>query len=327
MRAVVQRRYGSPARLSVGRVPIPAPAGDEVLVRVRASSVNARDWHVMRGEPRVARLMAPAIFGLRGPRHAVPGTDIAGVVEAVGRDVTAWRPGDRVVGEGTGAFADWALAPSGQLARIPDDVPFDQAASLPLAGVTALECLVAAAPSPGSSILINGASGGVGTYALQLAQASGLLVTAVVSPRNAPLARSLGADITVDYTKQDFAAAVWGYDTVLDLVGNRRLSELRRIVRSEGALVLSGGGVPRKGRVVGPMGLLIRAQLEARRSTVRIVMPQPTPTTESLEQLMGLVRTGQVKPVIDRQFPLEEAAAAIDYMETQHTRGKIVIIH
>ncbi len=327
MRAVIQRRYGSPARLSVGRVPIPAPVGDEVLVRVRASSVNARDWHVMRGEPRIARLMAPGIFGFRGPRQAVPGTDIAGVVEVVGPDVTAWRPGDRVFGEGTGAFADWALAPSTQLARIPDDVPFEQAAAVPLAGVTALEALVAAEPAAGRSILINGASGGVGTFALQLARANGLHVTAVVSPRNAAQARSLGADVTIDYTTRDFTTAVSGYDIVLDLVGNRTLAELRRIVRPLGALVLSGGGVPGHGRVVGPMRLLIQAQIQARRSTLRIVTPEPTPSTESLEHLIELVRSGRVTPVIDRQFTLEEAAAAIDYMETQHTRGKVVVLH
>ena len=186
--------YGPPDVLELGSIPTPAPGPGEVLVRVRAASVNARDWHVMRGEPRIARLLDRGSFGLRGPRVAIRGTDLAGTVEAVGEGVTRWRVGDHVFGEGTATLADHAVVPADQLASIPAGLGFDEAAALPLAATTALLCLDAADPAPGDSVLVNGASGGVGTFAVQLAKALGLHVTAVVSPRNAALAGSLGAD-------------------------------------------------------------------------------------------------------------------------------------
>lgn len=323
--AVAQRTYGGPGALRLTAIPTPVPADGEVLVRVQAAAVNARDWHVMRGEPRISRLMAPGVLGLRRPHHAVRGTDLAGVVVAVGARVTGWRPGDRVLGEGTGTFAEHAIARASQLAAIPEGITVEQAAALPLAATTALACLEAGQPQPGQSLLINGASGGVGTFALQVGRALGLHVTAVASPRNADLARRLGAERVVDYTSEDFTTASERYDVVLDLVGNRRLDDLRRIVRPGGALVLSGGGVPGRGRVVGPIRLLVQAKVLARRSDVRLLTPQPTPTTESLERVLGMVRAGSVAPVIDRQFPLAQTAAAIDYMERQHTRGKVVV--
>jgi NADPH:quinone reductase-like Zn-dependent oxidoreductase len=200
------------------------------------------------------------------------------------------------------------------------------AAAIPLAGTTAWEILEAAGASPGMRILINGASGGVGTFALQLAHARGLHVTAVVSPRNLAQAKSLGADDAIDYTRHDFTVAARRNDIVLDLVGNRRLADLRRIVRPDGTIVLSGGGVPGQGRVLGPMPMLVRAQLAPKRSGVRILTPQPTPSTDVLERLAELVASGGLDPVIDRRFALDRAADAIDYMETQHTRGKVVLI-
>jgi NADPH:quinone reductase-like Zn-dependent oxidoreductase len=269
--------------------------------------------------------MAPATFRLRQPRVAIRGTDLAGVVEAVGAGVTRWQPGDAVFGEGTGTFAEHAAVPADKLAAVPDGVTFDEAAALPLAATTALLCLSASDPLPGSSALINGASGGVGTFALQLAKIMGLQTTAVVSPRNADLARRLGAGHVIDYTTRDFTRCGQRYDVVIDLVGNRSLRDLRRAVRPHGALVLSGGGVSGQGRVVGPLGLLIRAQIYDRFTKLRVLTPQATPDASLLEHLADLVRTDQLTPIIDRRFPLNASADAVRYMETEHARGKVVI--
>jgi NADPH:quinone reductase-like Zn-dependent oxidoreductase len=323
--AVVQRRYGPPSVLTLDRVPKPTPGPGEVLVAVKAASVNARDWHIMRGEPRLARLLDPTTFRLRRPRDAVRGTDLAGIVEAVGAGVTRWLPGDAVFGEGGGTFAGHAVAPAGKLAAIPAGVSFDEAAALPLAATTALLCLRAGDPRPGSSVLINGASGGVGTFGLQLARTMGFETTAVVSPRNADLARRLGANHVIDYTTHDFTRGGHRYDLVIDLVGNRRLRDLRRTVKPHGSLVLSGGGVSGEGRTVGPLGLLIRAQLYNRTRKLRILTPEAKPDTSILEHLVELVRDDRIAPVVDRHFPLDAAADAIRYMETEHTRGKVVV--
>ncbi len=320
--AVVQDRYGSPDSLTLTRIPKPAPGAGEVLVRVHAASVNARDWHIMRGEPRLARLLDPATFGPRGPRVSVRGTDVAGIVEAVGEGVTRWKLGDRVFGEGTGTFAEHALARDTQLATIPSGVAFDLAAALPLAATTAALCINAADPVPGSTMLIIGASGGVGTFAIQLAKARQLHVTAVVSTRNREQAESLGADRVIDYTTDRVAGQ---YDVVVDLVGNRSLRELSTLVRPDGALVLSGGGVSGHGRILGPLKLLIWAQLSARRSGLRILLPQATPDADQLHRIADQVAAGEVTPMIDRRFPLEQAADAIRYLETEHARAKVVI--
>ena len=325
MLAVVQHRYGSPDVLTLDRVPKPEPGPGEVLVQVKATSVNARDWHIMRGEPRVARFMDPRTFRIRRPRTAIRGTDVAGIVEAVGAGVTRWQPGDAVFGEGSATFAEYAPAPADALAAIPDGVSVDAAAALPLAATTALLCLRAADPQPGASVLINGASGGVGTFALQLARTMDLRTTAVVSPRNADQARRLGADHVIDYTTDDFTRGGHRYDVVVDLVGNRRLRDLHRIVQPGGALVLSGGGVSGQGRIVGPLGLLIRAQIYSRLAKLRILAPLAKPDPGQLEHLAELVRTDQLTPIVDRRFPLATTAAAIRYMETEHTRGKVLI--
>ncbi len=321
---MTQTVYGSPAALALSQVPRPIPDAGEVLVEVHAASVNARDWHIMRGEPRLARLLDPTIFGRRGPRVPTRGTDLAGVVQAVGAGVDHWKAGDKVFGEGIGTFASHAVARADQLAAIPGGTDFEDAAAVPLAATTASLCINAADPTPGSSILINGASGGVGTFAIQLAKARGLHVTAVVSTRNLAQAEDLGADRVIDYT----TASVIGddtYDVVVDLVGNLTLRELRSLLRPHGALVLSGGGVSGKGRTVGPMKLLIWAQLYARFSGLRLFVPQAAPNTEVLEQLAALIAAGKVTPVIDRRFDLEHAADAIDYLESEHARAKVVI--
>lgn len=322
--AVTQSVYGSPSALALSHLPQPVPDAGEVLIEVHAASVNARDWHIMRGEPRLARLLDPTIFGRRGPRAATRGTDLAGIVQAVGPGVEAWQAGDKVFGEGIGTFAQHAVARADQLAAIPRGIDFDAAAAVPLAATTALLCISAADPTPGSSILINGASGGVGTFAIQLAKARGLHVTAVVSTRNLAQTEDLGADRVIDYTT-DSVRGDDPYDVVVDLVGNLSLRELRRLLRPHGALVLSGGGVSGKGRTVGPMRLLIWAQLYSRLSGLRLFVPQATPHTAVLEQLAALIAAGKVTPTIDRRFDLEHAADAIDYLETEHARAKVVI--
>jgi len=239
--------------------------------------------------------------------------------------VTRWQPGDAVFGEGVGTLAEHAVARADQLAAIPNGVTFEQAAALPLAASAAHLCVSAADPDPGSSILINGASGGVGTFAIQMAKSRQMHVTAVVSARNTELARRLGADQTIDYTRHDFTRDHGQYHVVLDLVGNRGLRELRTVVLPDGALVLSGGGVSGKGRVIGPMRLLIWAPMSARFSGLRVLTPQARPNTLLLEQVADLVASEQVTPVIDRCFSLEETAEAIRYLETRHASAKVVI--
>ncbi len=324
-RAVLQRRYGSPDVLECSTIPTPSPGHDEVLVRVRAASINARDWHVMRGEPRLARLLDRSSFGLRRPRVAIRGTDLAGTVEAIGAGVTRWRVGDHVFGEGVAALADHAVVPAQQLAPIPDGLSFDEAAALPLAATTAMRIVDAADPAPGDTVVVNGASGGVGTFVIQLAKARHLHVTAVVSPRNIAIATSLGADRVIDYTVEDFTLDSAQHDVVVDLVGNRSLRELRRASRPGGAVVLSGGGVSGSGRVIGPLRLLIWGQLYGNLRRVRVLAPQARPDAAVLERVAQMVAAQQVKPVIDRRFSLEDAPEAIRYMETEHTSGKVVV--
>jgi NADPH:quinone reductase-like Zn-dependent oxidoreductase len=322
--AVTQTVYGSPTALALTRVPRPIPAAGEVLVEVHAAAVNARDWHIMRGEPRLARLLDPTSFGRRGPRVPTRGTDLAGIVQAVGPGVEQWQVGDKVFGEGSGTFARHAVARADQLAAVPSGTGFEDAAAVPLSATTASLCINAADPAPGSSMLINGASGGVGTFAIQLAKARGLHVTAVVSPRNLAQAADLGADRVIDYTTESVLGGAT-YDVVVDLVGNLSLRRLRSLLRPHGALVLSGGGVSGSGRTVGPMKLLIWAQLYARFSGLRLFVPQAAPHTPVLEELAALIAAGKVRTVIDRRFDLEHAADAIDYLETQHARAKVVI--
>jgi NADPH:quinone reductase-like Zn-dependent oxidoreductase len=324
-RVVAQSKYGGPEVLQVTVQPRPEPAAGEVLVRVHAASVNARDWHVMRGEPRVARLMDRTLFGRRGPRVPVRGTDFAGVVEAVGAGVTSQRPGDAVFGEGVGTFADYAIASVDQVAPAPADTTFEQAAALPLAATTALLCLDETGLGAGGRVLINGASGGVGTFAVQAAKATGLHVTAVVSTRNVELVESLGADEAIDYTATNFTRTGRTWDAVVDLVGNYRLRDLRPTVRAGGRLVLSGGGNSGEGRILGPMRLLVGAMVLARFQPFEVRAPQSVPTTEVLERVATMVAGGRLLPVVDRTFSLDDTAAAVRHVEAEHTRGKVVV--
>jgi NADPH:quinone reductase-like Zn-dependent oxidoreductase len=279
----------------------------------------------MRGEPRLARLLDRHTFRPTAPRVAIRGTDFAGTVDAVGAGVTRWKPDDAVFGEADGAFAEYVVTAEHTLARIPAGTTFEQASAVPLAGTTALICLRAGEPKPEARLLINGASGGVGTFAIQLAKTMSLHVTAVCSARNADQARSLGADTLIDYNREDFCATRDRYDIVLDLVGNRAVRHLRRLLHPTGTLVLSGGGVSGQGRLIGPLGLLIRAQLAARMPGPRIVTPLAKPTAEQLEELAALLTSGSVTPAIDRVFDLDRGADAIRYLETEHARGKVII--
>ncbi|MHC3467317.1 NAD(P)-dependent alcohol dehydrogenase [Streptomyces sp. 7R007] len=323
MKAVIQDRYGPAEALEVREVEQPLPAAGEVLVRVLAASVNAYDWHLMHGDPRLARPM----MGLTRPKARIRGRDFAGRVEAVGAAVTGLKPGDEVFGEADGAFAEFVCAPDGAVDLKPAGLTFEQAAAMPLAANTALIGLRDVARlTAGQSVLVNGASGGVGTFAVQIAKAYGAVVTGVCSTRNADLVRSLGADHVVDYTREDFTRSGRRYDVVLDLVGNRSLGEFRRALAPTGTLVLSGGGMYEGGSLVGPMGLFLRGRLLA--PFVRGQRLRELPAKQSkanLAELRRLAESGKVTPVVERTYPLGQAAEAIRHLEVEHARAKIVV--
>jgi NADPH:quinone reductase-like Zn-dependent oxidoreductase len=324
MKAIVQDQYGSPDVLQFTDVDTPAPAEREVLVRVHAASLNARDWHVLRGDPYVARPSAD--LGWRRPNVRIRGSDFAGRVEAVGSAVTGVRVGDEVYGDAPGAFAEYVVVPEETVAAKPANLSYEQAASIPLAANTALVGLRDVANlQPGQRLLINGASGGVGTFAVQLGKALGAEVTGVCSTRNIELIRSLGADDVVDYTSSDFSRAGRRYDVVLDLVGNRSLTALRRALAGNGTLVLSGGGVFTGGSVFGPIGLILRAKLSAPFVRQRVVLLQPSMSKANLVALSELAESGKLVPAIDRTYPLSAAADALRYMEAEHARAKVVL--
>jgi len=324
MKAIVQDRYGSPEVLQFREVDKPVPADNEVLVRAHAAAVNARDWHVMRGDPYIARLSAE--FGLGAPKVKIRGTDFAGRVETVGRGVTRFGPGDEVFGEVNGAFAEYVCVPDELVEPKPANLTFEQAAAMPLAANTALMGLRDVARlQPGQHVLINGASGGVGTFAVQIAKAFGADVTGVCSIRNVDLVRSIGADHVIDYTRDDFTRTGRHYDVVLDLVGNRSLSELRRALTPTGTLILSGGGVSKGGSLIGPIGLIIRAQALSRFVRHRLVIFTATPSKDNLATLRELAESGKITPIIDRTYPLAAAPDAIRYLEAEHARAKVVI--
>ncbi|MFJ8685751.1 NAD(P)-dependent alcohol dehydrogenase [Micromonospora wenchangensis] len=324
MKAIVQDRYGPPETLTLADVDVPVPAAGEVLVRVEAAALNAYDWHVMRGDPRMARLA----LGPTRPRARIRGRDFAGRVEAVGVDVRDPRPGDAVfgdLGDANGAFAEYVCVPATLVAPRPANLTAPQAAALPLAGVTALQGLRdAARVVPGQRVLVNGASGGVGTLAVQLARALGATVTGVCSTRNVELVRSLGCADVVDYTRADFTRGD-RHDVVFDLVGNRSLTALRRALTPTGTLVLSGGGVYRGGSLLGPVRLLARGRLLAPFVRQRIVVLTATPGREHLDALRAYAEAGHLTPAIDRTYPLAEVPRAIAYLEGEHARAKVVV--
>jgi NADPH:quinone reductase-like Zn-dependent oxidoreductase len=329
MKAIVQDRYGSPDALEFSEVEKPVAVGNMVLVRVRASSVNAYDWHVMRGDPYLARLMLPAAFGRKGPKARIRGRDFAGRVEEVGPDVTRFGPGDEVygdLGDANGAFAEYVCAPEDLVELRPINLTFEQAAAIPLAGSTALYGLREMAKvEAGQRVLVNGASGGVGTFAVQLAKTFGAEVTGVCSTRNVDLVRSLGADHVIDYSKEDFTRNGVPYDVVLDLVANRSLADCRRALTPTGTLVLSGGGTFTGGSVVGPMRILLQAKLQSRFVRHRLVDFSTPLTLEHLTTLKTLAESSQLTPAIDRSYALADVPAAITYLETHHAQAKVTI--
>ncbi|MBP2324364.1 NADPH:quinone reductase-like Zn-dependent oxidoreductase [Kibdelosporangium banguiense] len=322
MKAIVQDRYGSTSTLKFSEVDSPTPRSNEVLVRVHAAALNAYDWHAMRGDPYMARL----VFGLGGPKRKIRGRDFAGQVEAVGSAVTSLRPGDEVygdLGDANGAFAEYVCVPADSVDLKPANLTFEQAAAVPLAAITALTGLRDV--NVGERVLINGASGGVGTFAVQIAKAFGAHVTAVCSKRNADLVSSLGADRVVDYTQEDFARTEDCYDIVFDLVGNRSLTDLRSVLTPKGTLLLCGGGIYEGGSLFGPMRLVIKARFVSPfvRHRLRLVMAEAS--TENRTALRELLELGKVKPVVDRTYQLAETAEALRYLEEDHARAKVVI--
>lgn len=326
MRAFVLDSYGSTDALRLRDVKRPAPGAGEVLVRVRATCVQPYDWHGMRGEPYVARLM-PGLLGLRRPKVTVLGADLAGVVEAVGENVTEFRPGDEVFGlPGQGGFAEYASVRECHLAPKPKNLSFEQAAAVPLAAVTALVGLREQGRiQSGQRVLVNGAAGGVGTFAVQLARAFGAEVTGVCSTRNVDLVRSIGAKDVIDYTAADFTRRGQRYDLVLDVAGSHSGWACRRALTSKGAYVVIGG---RAGRWFQPVGHMVGALAASPFISQRVAMTAVSANEENKQHLVtltGLIEAGQVTPVIDRTHPFEEIPAALAYNEQGHARGKVVI--
>jgi NADPH:quinone reductase-like Zn-dependent oxidoreductase len=319
MTAVVRERYGQSDVLRNVVVDRPELPNDGVLVRVRAVSVNRIDWYEMAGRPTFGR----AVMGLRKPKSRLLGTDFAGVVEAVGSDVRDFRTGDEVFGGGNGAFAEYVAVTDG-VAHKPSHVSFEEAAAVPLAGLTALQGLRDKGEvKPGQHVLVNGASGGVGTFAVQIAKALGAEVTAVCSTRNVETATSLGADHVVDYTREDFTRGDRRYDVLFDNAGNRSWSDCRRVLTPTGFAILVGG--PITNRLLGPLGHIVRMRLAAARGDRKAVFFMADFNRPDLEFLRDMLETGAVKPVIDRRYDFADVADALSYIGEGHASGKVVV--
>jgi NADPH:quinone reductase-like Zn-dependent oxidoreductase len=322
MKAIVQDRFGSPDVLQFMDVDPPGIGPDEVLVRVHAAAINPYDWHMLRGDPYVARLMGGV--GLTRPKQRTAGADGAGRVERVGANVTDLRAGDEVLGWFDGSFAEYASAPVDRVVPKPARLSFEEAAAVPMAGETALRAIRDVGQvQPGDRVLVNGAAGGVGHLAVQIAAALGAEVTGVCSTRNVELVRSLGAAHVVDYTSTDFTDGRQRYDVVLDNVGNRPLRRLRRALTPTGTLVYNAGGAP--GHVFGPIGSILRVVVVNGVVSQRF-RPLPSDwTREHLLAVTDLVESGQVTPVLDRTYALADTAAGLHRVEQGHARGKVVV--
>ena len=321
MKAIVQDVYGEADVLQLRDVDKPAVGDDQVLVSVRAAGVDRGVWHLMAGLPYPIRL---AGYGIRRPKFPVPGSALAGVVEAVGKDVTRFRPGDEVMGTSTGSFAEYASVRESKLVRKPATLTFEQAAAVPVSATTALQALRdQGRVQPGQRVLVIGASGGVGTYAVQLAKAFGADVTGVASTAKVDLVRSLGADHVIDYTREELTAGMRPYDLLLDIGGNRPVSALRRLLTREGTLVIVGG--EGGDRWTGGLHRQLQALATARFVKQRLRVFVGKDTDVDLETLTGLIDAGKVRPVIDRTFALTEAPDAIRYVADGHARGKVVV--
>jgi len=321
MQAIVQDRYGTAPQdvLRLARIATPGLAADEVLVRVQAAGVDRGTWHLMAGQPYLMRMLG---FGLRGPKNPVPGLDVAGTVAAVGANVTRFRPGDEVFGIARGSFAEYAAAAEGKLASKPAGLSFQQAATVAVSGLAALQGLRDAGRiQAGQKVLIIGASGGVGSYAVQLAKVFGAEVTGVCGTAKADLVRSIGADHVIDYTQEDFADGRQRYDMILDIGGNSRLSRLRRALTPGGTLVIAGG----EGAKWTGVGRQLRALALSPLVRQRLTMYVSKHSQADLDMLRGLIEAGQVTPVLGGTYALAEAAQAIRHLQAGRARGKLAI--
>jgi NADPH:quinone reductase-like Zn-dependent oxidoreductase len=321
MRAAVHRCYGGPEVIEVARLTRPVPGDDEVLIRVHAAAVNPLDYHYLRGKPYIMRLAS----GMGRPKEERLGVDYAGTVEAVGRNVTRFKPGDAVFGGRSGALAEYIVARHDRaIAKKPDNVSFEQAAGVGIAGVTALQALRdEGRVQPGQKVLVNGASGGVGTFAVQIGKALGAEVTGVQSARNVELVRSLGADHAIDYTQEDFTAGSTRYDLIVDNVGNQPLFALRRVLTPDGIVVGVGG--PKQDRWLGPLSRSLRMALLSPFVSQQYITLLAELNRGDIEVLRDMMASGKVVPVIDREYPLDRAAEAIAYLEEGRARGKVIV--
>jgi NADPH:quinone reductase-like Zn-dependent oxidoreductase len=320
VKAIVQHQYGSADVLRFEDTPAPTAGGGEVLVRVHAAGVDQGVWHLMTGLPYLGR----AAFGLRRPRKRIRGMDLAGRVEAVGAGVTRFRPGDEVFGSYVGAYAEYACGPQDRFALKPARLTFAQAAAVPISAVTALQGLRdAGRVRPGQTVLVIGAAGGVGSFAVQLAKTLGAHVTGVCSTGKAELVRSIGADAVLDYTREDITDGAGRYDVILDLAGNRPLRQLRRALAPRGTLVVAGG--EGGGRWLGGVDRQLRAQLLSPFTRQRLCALMSRQRLDDLLLLGDLLESGDVTPVVDRTYALSEVPEAIRYLRSGHARGKVVI--
>jgi NADPH:quinone reductase-like Zn-dependent oxidoreductase len=319
MKAIVYRKYGSPDVLRLEEVDKPTVKDGEVLIRVHAAAVNPLDWHLLRGMPYIVR---PTSGWLR-PKRNIPGVDVAGLVEAVGRNVTEFQPGDEVFGEKSRACAEYVSGPAKLFLHRPANLTLEQAAAVPVAAATALQALRDKGKiQAGQKVLINGASGGVGTFTVQLAKSFGAEVTGVCSTLNVDLVRSLGADHVIDYTREDFTRTQQWYDLIIDNAGSRSLLAMRRVLVLTGTLVLVGAS---KGNWIGPIARLLGAQQLSRFGSQRMVGMLTDIRREDLVFLKELIEAGKITPVIDRTYPLSETPDAIRYLETMRARAKVII--
>ncbi|MEP7059465.1 MAG: NAD(P)-dependent alcohol dehydrogenase [Actinomycetota bacterium] len=322
MKAIVQERFGPPDILRLKDIDSPDVGPADVLIRVHAAAINPADWHILRGDPLVARLMG---IGLTKPKHRVAGNDVAGVVETVGANVRGAQVGDEVLGFSRGAFAGYASAAAELVVPKPARLSFEQAAAVPIAATTALRGIRdVGAVQAGQLVLVNGAGGGIGTFAVQIAMALGAEVTGVCSAHNVELVRSLGVAHVIDYAAEDFTDGRTRYDVILDNVSNLPLKRLRMALAPKGTLVLNGGGAP-DGRVFGPIGGLLRAVLANIFVSQRL---RPLPSKEDRDELLAvttLIEDGKLTPVVDRTYALADTGEGLSYVETGHARGKVVV--
>jgi NADPH:quinone reductase-like Zn-dependent oxidoreductase len=320
MRAIVQDVYGTTDTWHLADTPKPEIEPDEVLVRVRAAGLDRGTWHSMTGRPYLMRVMG---FGFRGPKNRVPGLATAGTVVAIGGAVTRFSVGDDVYGVSRGAFAEFAAAPEDKLVRKPTNLTFEQAAAVPVSATTAMQAVERGRVEAGQTVLVIGASGGVGTYAVQIAKARGAEVTGVCSTAKIDSVRAIGADHVIDYTTQDFSEGSHRYDVIVDIGGNTPLRKLRKVLDPKGALVIVGG--ESKGNWTGGFGRSLRAPAWSLVLPQRLTMLASSERYPSLEEVTELIDAGKVAPAVDRTFSLDQAKAAMRYLESGHARGKIVI--